>query len=132
MAEEGQEHPISTYLWVWLLLFVLSAFSYAVDYVGFQGFTRWSLVLLFMFLKAYFICAVFMHMVWERMALVVALLSPMIAILVFIAIMGYESDYAEASRDIFFDDGKPDKVWAVPHGAHQSDSHGASKDGDHH
>ena len=51
MAEEGQEHPISTYLWVWLLLFVLSAFSYAVDYVGFQGFTRWTLVLLFMFLK---------------------------------------------------------------------------------
>ena len=55
MAEEGQEHPISTYLWVWLLLFVLSAFSYAVDYVGFQGFTRWTLVLLFMFLKEYFI-----------------------------------------------------------------------------
>ena len=63
MAEEGQEHPISTYLWVWLLLFVLSAFSYAVDYIGFQGFTRWSLVLLFMFLKAYFICAVFMHII---------------------------------------------------------------------
>ena len=63
MAEEGQEHPISTYLWVWLLLFVLSAFSYAVDYVGFQGFTRWTLVLLFMFLKAYlfvlFLCTWF-------------------------------------------------------------------------
>ena len=41
MAEEGQEHPISTYLWVWLLLFVLSAFSYAVDYIGFQGFMVW-------------------------------------------------------------------------------------------
>ena len=80
MAEEGQEHPISTYLWVWLLLFVLSAFSYAVDYIGFQGFTRWSLVLLFMFLKAYFICAVFMHMVWERMALVLGLFIPTFAI----------------------------------------------------
>lgn len=65
MAQDGQEHPISTYLWVWILLFVISACSYAVDYIGFQGFTRWSLVILFMFLKAYFICAVFMHMVWE-------------------------------------------------------------------
>ena len=72
MAQDGQEHPISTYLWVWILLFVISACSYAVDYIGFQGFTRWSLVILFMFLKAYFICAVFMHMVWERMALVLA------------------------------------------------------------
>ena len=52
MAQEGQEHPISTYLWVWILLFVLSACSYYVDFAGCQGFTRWSLVILFMFLKA--------------------------------------------------------------------------------
>jgi cytochrome c oxidase subunit IV len=90
MAQEGQEHPISTYLWVWILLFVLSAYSYAVDYVGFQGFTRWSLVILFMFLKAYFIWAVFMHMVWERMALVLALFIPTFAIIVFVGIMGFE------------------------------------------
>ena len=31
--------------------------------------------------------------------------------------MGYESNYTQSARDIFFDDGKPDKVWAVPHGA---------------
>ena len=132
MATEGQEHPISIYLKIWILLFVLSVGSYMVDFYQLQGFLRWSLILLFMFLKAGFIMAIFMHMVWERMALVVALLSPMIAILVFIAIMGYESDYTEASRDIFFDDGKPDKVWAVPHGAHKSDDHDASIDGDHH
>ena len=132
MATEGQEHPISVYLKIWILLFVLSIGSYMVDFYQLQGWLRWSLILVFMFLKAGFIMAIFMHMVWERMALVVALLSPMIAILVFIAIMGYESDYTEASRDIFFDDGKPDRVWAVPHGAHQPDSHGASKDGDHH
>ena len=132
MATEGQEHPISVYLKIWILLFVLSIGSYMVDFYQLQGWLRWSLILVFMFLKAGFIMAIFMHMVWERMALVVALLSPMVAILVFIAIMGYESDYTEASRDIFFDDGKPDKVWAVPHGAHQSDLHGASKDGDHH
>ncbi len=86
-----------------------------------------------MFLKAGFIMAIFMHMVWERMALVVALLSPMIAVLVFIAIMGYESEYTQASRDVFFDDGKPDKVWAVPHGAHKGENHdGAHSAGEAH
>ena len=123
MAEEGQEHPISTYLWVWLLLFVLSGFSYAVDYVGFQGFTRWTLVLLFMFLKAYFICAVFMHMVWERMALVLGLFIPTFAIVVFIGIMGFESDYTQLSRKVFFDTGKPPTVYAVPHGKEHSKDH---------
>ena len=123
MAEEGQEHPISTYLWVWLWLFVLSAFSYAVDYVGFQGFTRWTLVLLFMFLKAYFICAVFMHMVWERMALVLGLFIPTFAIVVFIGIMGFESDYTQLSRKVFFDTGKPPTVYAVPHSKEHSKDH---------
>ena len=86
-----------------------------------------------MFLKAGFIMAIFMHMVWERMALVVALLSPMIAVLVFIAIMGYESDYTQSARDVFFDDGKPDKVWAVPHGAHKAEHHdGAHSTGETH
>ena len=46
--------------------------------------------------------------------------------LVFIAIMGYESEYTQNSRDLFFDDGKPDKVWAVPHGAHKSDHNDGS------
>ena len=27
------------------------------------------------------------------------------------------------SGDVFFDDGKPDKVWAVPHGAHKAEHH---------
>ena len=64
---------------------------------------------------------------------VVALLSPMIAVLVFIAIMGYESEYTQASRDVFFDDGKPDKVWAVPHGAHKAEHHdGAHSAGETH
>ena len=34
---EGQQHPISIYLWIWGLLFILSALSYAVDYIGYQG-----------------------------------------------------------------------------------------------
>ena len=98
-------------------------FSYAVDYVGFQGFTRWTLVLLFMFLKAYFICAVFMHMVWERMALVLGLFIPTFAIVVFIGIMGFESDYTQLSRKVFFDTGKPPTVYAVPHSKEHSKDH---------
>jgi len=132
MAKEGQEHPINVYIYVWLLLFVFSMGSYMVDYMQFQGLIRWTLILLFMFLKAGFIMAIFMHMVWERMALVVALLTPMIAILVFIGIMGYESSYTQTSRDVFFDDGKPDKVWAVPHGAHQPDGHEENHNGEDH
>jgi cytochrome c oxidase subunit IV len=36
-AKEGQQHPIAIYFWIWGLLFVLSAFSYAVDYFHLQG-----------------------------------------------------------------------------------------------
>ncbi len=45
MAAEGQQHPIGIYLWVWLALFVVSALSYYVDWAGFQGALRWSLIL---------------------------------------------------------------------------------------
>ena len=37
---------------------------------------RWSLILLFMMLKAGLIVAVFMHMAWERLALAYAILLP--------------------------------------------------------
>ena len=63
---EGQQHPIGLYLKVWLLLFVLSTMSYMVDYLDFQGYLRWFLILLFMILKAGFIVAIFMHMNWEK------------------------------------------------------------------
>ena len=68
MAAEGQQHPIGIYLWVWLALFVVSALSYYVDWAGFQGALRWSLILFFMFVKAGAIVWVFMHMKWERLA----------------------------------------------------------------
>ena len=66
---EGQQHPLAIYFWIWGLLFVLSGFSYAVDYFQLHGLLRWGLILLFMFLKAGFIVAIFMHMNWERLAL---------------------------------------------------------------
>ena len=37
---EGQEHPIKLYLVVWGWLFVLSTFSYLVDYFHLQGYLR--------------------------------------------------------------------------------------------
>ena len=48
---DDQQHPIGVYLKVWILLFVLSGFSYMVDFLDFQGMVRWTLILIFMFLK---------------------------------------------------------------------------------
>ncbi len=75
-AEGQQQHPLTIYLWIWLLLFVLSACSYAVDYFHLQGMLRWTLIIIFMLLKAGFIVAIFMHMAWERLALKFAILLP--------------------------------------------------------
>jgi len=95
---EGQQHPIRLYLWIWGLLFVFSAFSYMVDYFQLQGAVRWTLILLFMFLKASFIVAVFMHMAWERLALKLAILVPPLTLLVLIALMAIEGDYTFLTR----------------------------------
>ena len=99
---QHQHHPLKIYLVVWGWLFVLSAASYAVDYYQVQGYLRWTLILIFMVLKAGLIMAVFMHMKWERMALNYVILVPPIAILVFVAIMAIESDYTLITRSVFF------------------------------
>ncbi|MCW2239695.1 cytochrome C oxidase subunit IV family protein [Azospirillum canadense] len=98
----GQQHPIGTYLKVWGLLFVLSTFSYMVDYFHVQGFARWFLIILFMLLKAGLIVAVFMHMQWERLALRCAILIPPVALLVLVGLMTLEADYTLLTRILFF------------------------------
>ena len=104
MSDTGSaQHPIGIYLKVWLLLFVLSTLSYLVDWYQFQGLLRWSLILLFMFLKAGFIIAIFMHLSWERLNLKYVLGLPIIAIFVLIALMYIEGDYTELTRFTFFD-----------------------------
>ena len=103
--ESGQQHPLSIYFWIWGLLFVLSFFSYMVDYLNFQGGLRWALILIFMFLKAGFIVAIFMHMAWERLALKMAILLPPVALLVLVWLMAYESDYTFLTRIVFFGEG---------------------------
>jgi cytochrome c oxidase subunit IV len=99
---EGQQHPLKLYFLVWGLLFVLSTMSYFVDYVGLQGLLRWSLIVIFMLMKAGLIVAVFMHMAWERLALGYAILLPPIFVLVFLGIMTAESDYTFVTRDTVF------------------------------
>lgn len=98
----GQQHPIALYLTVWVLLFVLSACSYLVDYFDFHGELRWGLIVLFMLLKAGLIVAVFMHMAWERLALVAAILVPPLAVLVFVGAMALEGGYTKFTREAFF------------------------------
>lgn len=99
---EGQQHPISIYLWIWLLLFVFSALSYMVDYMQFQGYLRWTLILTFMFLKAGFIIAIFMHMAWERMALITAILLPPALLLFLIGFMAIEGEYIFLIREFVY------------------------------
>jgi cytochrome c oxidase subunit IV len=98
----GQQHPIALYLIVWALLFVLSACSYAVDYFDVHGLLRWFLIITFMMLKAGLIVAVFMHMAWERLALIVAILLPPMALMVLMAMMAFEGDYTYFSRIVHF------------------------------
>ncbi len=99
---EGQQHPISVYLWIWGLLFVLSAFSYLVDFFQLQGYLRWSLIILFMLLKAGLIVSIFMHMAWERLALSYAILVPPLCLLVLIGLMAAEGDYTFLTRLFYF------------------------------
>ena len=101
-SETGQQHPLNVYFLIWGLLFVLSFFSYMVDYLNFQGNLRWALILTFMFLKAGFIIAIFMHMKWERLALKCAILGPPVAILVLILLMSAEGFYIEDTRVEYF------------------------------
>jgi cytochrome c oxidase subunit 4 len=101
-AEVHQEHPIKLYLVVWAWLFILSTCSYLVDYFGLHGYLRWSLILIFMILKAGLIVAVFMHMAWERLALAYAIILPPILVLVFVTMMVFEADYTLFTRLAFF------------------------------
>ena len=99
---QGQQHPIGIYLKIWGLLFVLSTASYLVDYFHFQGYLRWTLIVVFMLMKAGLIVAVFMHMMWERLAMVYAILLPPLLLLVLLGIGAGEADYTFLTRGNFF------------------------------
>jgi cytochrome c oxidase subunit IV len=97
----AQQHPIGLYLKIWALLFVLSTLSYGVDYFHFQGLARWGLILVFMLMKAGLIVAVFMHLAWERLALICAILLPPLCLLVLVGLMAAEADHTHLTRLLF-------------------------------
>jgi cytochrome c oxidase subunit IV len=102
---EGQQHPLGIYFKIWGLLFVLSTASYLVDYFHFHGYLRWTLIIVFMLMKAGLIVAVFMHMLWERLAMVYAILLPPLLLLVLLGIGAFEADYTFLTRGTFFGEG---------------------------
>ena len=63
---------------------------------------RLFLILMFMVLKAGLIIAVFMHMVWERLALVYFILVPPALLLTFVAIGSLEADCTFFQRGVHF------------------------------
>lgn len=101
-SAHGQQHPIGLYLKIWGLLFVLSTMSYLVDYFHVQGLMRWTLIIVFMIAKAGLIVSVFMHMMWERLALVYAILLPPLALLVLMVLMAAEANHTFGMRMLFF------------------------------
>ncbi|MET0365981.1 MAG: cytochrome C oxidase subunit IV family protein [Sphingobium sp.] len=101
VAGGTQHHPIGLYLRVWGYLFLLSTLSYLVDYFNFQGIMRSTLIVTFMLLKAGLILSIFMHMAWERLSLIYAILVPPLVLIVLVGIMSIESDYVFWTRAIF-------------------------------
>jgi len=98
----GQQHPLGIYFKIWGLLFVLSTLSYLVDYFHFHGYLRWFLIITFMLLKAGLIVAVFMHMLWERLAMVYVILVPPLVLMVLMGIGAIEGGYTFFTRETFF------------------------------
>lgn len=96
--QEAQHHAIGVYLWVWALLFVLSVCSYLVDYLGFESYMRWGLISTFMLLKAGLIVAVFMHMAWERLAIMCLILIPPALVVFLMGLMAVEGNHTFLSR----------------------------------
>lgn len=117
----GQQHPLGIYIKIWILLFVLSTGSYMVDILDFQGYLRWTLIIVFMLLKAGFIVAIFMHLMWERMALICTILGPPIALLFLIGFMTVEGDYTFNSRvQHLGQDANAERHHVVHEGAHEA------------
>lgn len=120
----SQQHPLGIYFRIWILLFVISTCSYLVDFFNVQGNMRWVLVITFMLLKAGFIVAVFMHVMWERMALVFTILGPPLLLLLLIGFMAIEGNYTTATRYAYMGH-DPDAVALTP-----SDIHSEANEGD--
>jgi cytochrome c oxidase subunit IV len=101
--ETGQQPPIATYVKVWGLLFILAAASYSVGYFEVQGFLRWFLLVVLMLLQAGLIVALLMHLVWERLALVFAIILPPTLLVTLIGIGALDGLSTYLTRNAFFE-----------------------------
>jgi cytochrome c oxidase subunit IV len=105
--QEGQQHPIKLYLVIWGWLFVLSTCSYLVDYFGIEGFLRWFLILLFMIGEGRDDCRCLHAHALGTAGPDVCNSGPPGAVLLFVAIMAFESNYTNFTRLAFFATGEP-------------------------
>jgi cytochrome c oxidase subunit IV len=94
---------MATYFKVWGLLFVLAAASYSVGYFKVEGILRWVLLVVLMLLQAGLIVSVLMHLVWERLALMYAILVPPVLLLTLIGIGALDGLYTYTTRHTFFE-----------------------------
>lgn len=103
MSDQAHEtHDLKGYFWIWGWLFVLSVCSYIVDISPIPQLLQWSLITIFMLLKAGMIMAVFMHMQLERLSLVTMIIVPPGALLFALFVFGFEGTYIENVRETFF------------------------------
>jgi cytochrome c oxidase subunit 4 len=103
MAQEhGQQPPIATYVKVWGLLFVLAGASYSVGYFHVEGLLRWILLVVLMLLQAGLIVSLLMHLVWERLALVFAIILPPTLLVTLIGIGALDGLSTFLTRNAFF------------------------------
>ncbi len=79
---EGTHVPIRKYLVVWLWLFILSALAYFIDVVHVPAPWKAILLVVVALMKAGMIMAVFMHLGYERLSLIYAVVAPLVFLLV--------------------------------------------------
>lgn len=101
-ANAGHQPPIGMYFKIWGLLFALSTLSYLVDFFHVQSYLRWTLILVLMVAKAGLIVAFFMHLRWERLALIYAIVLPPTCLLVLCGMMMIEADHTFLTRMLNF------------------------------
>jgi len=106
-AEGGEQHqPISVYLRVWGLLFLLSALSYLVDFFEVRPIPlKWALLTGFAVVKASLILAYFMHLRFERLSLVYAVLLPPLLLMALVGIVMPDGAYVSYVRDLLLGGG---------------------------
>lgn len=100
-VEEHKHPPINTYLKVWGLLFVMSALLYFSDIAEMNVALKRFLATAFSLIKAGTIVAYFMHVKFERLSLILAILLPPLLLLALAGILAAEGQYIFGLRELF-------------------------------